>query len=608
MNTHGLAPLLFVLTVAGCGGGGDGSSAASTPVLRGDAGMSVDGDVSRNRTLASTTAFDNSPGSQLAPMYALDFVGTAATGFDLNDVGDVVGKSYTDPGCGPFCLPPQENVVWKGGTRLVLPLVPGVDGNSQYPFYINNQGLIGGEVGIIGSATRAAIWTPNDTGYIAQDLGVFPGTSSVDVFGLDDQGRMIGWATLGGAIPSVALPFMWSQSTGMVDLRALGYPNERPAAMSPGGKVVTSASWYQLGDPGSAVALPPPPQGFLGAGSNGSAINDAGDQAHFLVSTSSQNLVYPFRLSKNGTWQQLYSGGTGRLSRYGMGSISAGQDVTFTALSTGMIAAGPTGVGRTLASLVSPAYPGATVGDGGPMNASGQILTQVMIGRSQRLMKMTPAEPCGTDCIVSSSVVMAGRFVQDPALPGSCVQGGKMYNTTEARVTITSESGAPLGNVQVSGRFLDDYWTNRPVTGTTDASGNVTWTHKGLCGVGAVAFLVENASLGTRRFDRTRGVLTSYVIPSAAPLPPEITNRAPVAVPAVTCSTGKVCTFNGTGSYDPDGTIVAWRWTETNGSTLSTKAEFTMTFNKSGKHSAVLHVTDNGGLSASKKIMFDVLR
>ncbi len=164
-----------------------------------------------------------------------------------------------------------------------------------------------------------------------------------------------------------------------------------------------------------------------------------------------------------------------------------------------MIAAGPAGLGQTLASLLSPAYPGVTVGGGGPMNASGQILTQVMIGRSQRLMKMTPVTACGANCLVSSSLVMTGQFVQDPTFPGSCFQGGKMYNLTTATATITSETGAPLANVQVSGRFLDDYWTNNPVTGTTNASGVVTWTYKGPCGVGAIAFLVEKATLGTRQ-------------------------------------------------------------------------------------------------------------
>jgi hypothetical protein len=232
--------------------------------------------------------------SQVAQMYALDFVGTAATGYDLNDAGDVVGKSYTDPGCGPFCLPPEEIVVWRGGNRIVLPLVPGFSSSYQHPFFINNQGMIGGEVGIIGSTTHVALWTPNGTGYTAQDMGVLPGISSADFAGIDDEGRMVG------------------------------------------------------------------------------------------------------------------------------------------------------------------------------------------------------------------------------------------------TVTVTTETGAATGNVQVSGRYLDDYRTNHAVTGTTNAYG--------------------------------------------------------------------------TDSFDPDGTIVAYRWAGSNGSTLATQAAFTRTYTKSGKYAAILYVTDDGGRTASKTVKFTVLR
>lgn len=541
--------------------------------------------------------------SQVATMYVADFVATAATGWDLNDAGDVVGKAYTDPGCGPFCLPPEEIAVWRGGNRIPLPPAPGF-GSYQFPYFINSSGTVGGIVGYPGSGSHAAVWTPNGAGYTVQDLGVFPGTSSADVAGLDDQGRMVGWSTLGGAIPTLTVPFMWSQSTGMVDLKAQGYPNERPAAMSPGGKVVTWNFWYQLGNPASAVRLPAPPQGFTGAGSNGSAINDAGDQAHFLVSTSGQNLVYPFRLSNGGTWQMISSAGTGHLSRYRMGSINAAQDISFTVLSTGMIAPGQAGLGQSLAPLLSPAYPGVTVGDGGPMNSSGQILTTVMIGRSPRVMKLTPAVSCGSNCLVVSSLVMTGQFVQDPAFPGSCFQGGKMYNNTIATATVTSETGTPLGNALVSGRFLDDYWTNRPVTGTTNAAGVVTFTHKGLCGVGAIAFLVDNVTLGTRSFDRTRGIVTNWVIPSTNPPP----NQAPVAAWTVNCQPAPAhrCSFDGTGSQDPDGSIVAYRWTNAAGTTLSTAAAFTRTFSKSGTLKWTLTVTDNGGKTGKLTKTFSV--
>jgi len=451
-------------------------------------------------------------GRQVTPVYVLDFVDTAAMGYDLNDAGDVVGRAYVDNGCGPFCLPPQEIAAWRGRHRITLPLVPGFGADSQYPFFIDDQGLIGGEEGTIGSTTHAAAWMPEGGGYTAQDLGVYPGTSSAEVTGLDEQGRMVGWSTLGGAIPTKTVPFAWTQATGMVDLRAQGYPDERPLAMSPGGKVVTWSHWYQLGDVASVRPLPEPPRGFLPVGNQGSAINDAGDQAHFLVSTSAQHLAYPFRLPEGGDWQ-IVGAGSGNLSNYGIGSIDAAQDVTFTTISTGMIAPGPNGAGRSLASLLSPAYPGATVEDGGPMNASGQILAQVVIGRSPRLMKMMPATACEAHCLVSSSLAMSGKFVQDPDHPGQCFQGGSMYNRSTATVTITSESGAPIRNARVRGRFLDDYWTDHPVVGTTNAAGVVKWIDKGPCGVGAVAFLVEQASHGTRAFDRTRGTLAGYVIP-----------------------------------------------------------------------------------------------
>ena len=290
----------------------------------------------------------------------------------------------------------------------------------------------------------------------------------------------------------------------------------------------------------------------------------------------------------------ISSFGTGHLSSYGMGSINSAQDISLTVGSTGMIAAGPAGLAQILASLLSPAYPGATVGAGGPMNASGQILTQVMIGRSQRLMKLTPVTPCGSNCIVVSSLAMTGQFVQDPLFPGSCLQGGKMYNFSTATVTVTDEAGVPLANAQVNGRFLDDYWTDSAKVGTTKASGVVSFTMKGPCGVGAIAFLVDKATLGTRRLERTRGVRSNWVIPSITP------NQPPVARWTYLCTTGHDCTFNGTSSSDPDGSIVAYSWKGPNGKVLATTATFTRTFARAMTTSMTLTVTDNNGLSASR--------
>ena len=555
--------------------------------------------------IPTSNALALAPGaSQVAAMYFPDFVSTAATGYDLNDAGDVAGRSYRDTGCGSFCLPPEDIVVWRGGNRLVLPLVPGFPVSYHFPFYINNQGLLAGEVGYPGATTHAAVWRPSGATYAAQDLGVFPGTSMADVNGLDELGRMVGWSTLGGAIPSLTIPFMWSQATGFVNLKAQGFPNERPAALSPNGAVVTWNFWYRLGSPSSVRPLPPTPAGFGGAGSNGSAINDAGDQAHILASVNTQNLRYPFRLPNGGNWQMISNLGTGRLSRYGIGSINAALDVTFTALSTGMIAPGPSGQGQPLTALVSPAYPGVTIHEGGPMNGPGMILSRALIGRSERVVKLTPVVPCGSNCIIVSSLAMTGQFVQDPAFPGSCIQGGKMHNLTTVTATVTSETGAPLANVVVNGRFLDDYWTNNPVSGTTNGAGVVKWTYKGPCGVGAVAFLVDGATLSTRRLDRTRGRLTNFVIPGITPP----TNQPPIAAWTVSCQPppAHVCTFNGTGSSDPDGTVVGYRWTNGAGTLLSTAAVFTKTFPGSGTRTWTLTVTDNGGKTGTLTKTFTI--
>jgi hypothetical protein len=299
----------------------------------------------------------------------------------------------------------------------------------------------------------------------------------------------------------------------MVDLSTQGFPDDRPLDISPLGTVATADWWYRLGEPESVVSMPPPPQGFRPPGTFPTTINNAGDQARFLGPTSAQQLRYPFRFHHEGVWQQISSSGTGNLARYDVGSINADRDITATVLSTGVIAPGPTGLARPLASLLSPAYRGASIGMGGPMNSAGRILATVMIGRSYRLMRLVPASPCAADCIRVSQVQMVGEFVEDPSNPGSCTPGGSAHNRVQVRVTVTDEFGARLASVRVRGRFLDDYWTNDPVSGTTNAQGIVRFIHEGPCGVGAVAFLVDSAVLNARKFDRTRGVVTNFVIP-----------------------------------------------------------------------------------------------
>jgi probable HAF family extracellular repeat protein len=448
-------------------------------------------------------------GATLAPStYVADFVSTAAFGASMNDSGDVTGTSYPDPGCGWSCLPTLETVAWRGGSRIVLPSVPGLSGITVRG--INGQGWIAGFAGLSGTTTHAVVWKPIGNAYAAIDLGALPGTTISSAAGIDNLGRVVGYSTT-QFFPPTGAPFVWTEAGGMVDLSAQGFPNESPLTISPGGTVALTTSWYRLDDPNSRLFLVPPPQGFFPPGGDPTAINDAGDQIRFLASTSSQSLRYLFRYQNSGVWQQLGSLGNGHLLPYGAGSVTSSGDLTATDLGTGIIAYGPNGATQSLAGLLSPAYQGAAVTTGGPINASGQVLAQVMIGNSPRLMRLTPAMSCVAGCIRVNRLQIRGKFINDPNDPGHCTLNAK--NRVLVKLLLTDENGAKLSGVSVSGRFLDDYWMNKPVAATSNAQGVATFTHQGLACVGAVAFLVDSATKGPSVLDRTTGVITGSVIP-----------------------------------------------------------------------------------------------
>ncbi|MEO5718800.1 MAG: hypothetical protein ABIR29_09540 [Chthoniobacterales bacterium] len=95
--------------------------------------------------------------------------------------------------------------------------------------------------------------------------------------------------------------------------------------------------------------------------------------------------------------------------------------------------------------------------------------------------------------------------------PAFCDQGTAQ---AQAQVTVTNEAGVPLAGVTITGHFLDDYWLDQVVSATTNARGQAKFKHVGPPCVGGIAFLVTDAvSTPARIFDRTRGILTNFVIP-----------------------------------------------------------------------------------------------
>ncbi len=437
--------------------------------------------------------------------YVVDFVAPASFGVAMNSAGDVTGTSYLDTGCGSTCLPPLETVVWRGAKRIVLPPVPGLSGITVRS--INAHGWVAGFAGFPNTLTHAVVWKPSGDTYQAIDLGTLPGTTRSTAAAIDDKGRVVGWSTT-ASFPPNGSPFLWTEAGGMEDLSAQGFPDDMPLAMSPGGAVATQFTWYRLGDPGSIVPMPPPPQGFV-IGGESTAINDAGDQARFLISTGTQNLRYLFRFHE-GSWQQVSFTGNGSVP-YGVGSITAAGDFTATVVGTAMIAYGPDGLAQPLSGLLSPAYPGSSVTRGGPMNEAGQILASVMIGQSPRLVRLLPQEPCISGCMRSSALNFRAVFVPDPADPEHCTP--QASDRASAAVTITSETGAPVSGAVVRGRFLDDYWTNRSVSAMTNVNGVASFRFQGPACVGAIAFLVDRVEKDALVLDKTVGILARAAVP-----------------------------------------------------------------------------------------------
>ncbi|OGL15093.1 MAG: hypothetical protein A3F92_01440 [Candidatus Rokubacteria bacterium RIFCSPLOWO2_12_FULL_71_22] len=460
--------------------------------------------------LLSPVATSPVPASAAEPAtYAVDFVSSPASGIAMNDVGMVAGVRFTlPPGCTPAtCAPVSEAVVWSGDAVIPLPGLPGF--SSVTVRGINASGWV---VGFAGDPTtggaRALVWKPGGGGYAVVDLGVLPGTTSSSATGIDDLGRVVGYSTTLNFPPSGA-PFVWTEATGLLDLAAQGFPNESPLAISRGGTVATSGYWYRLGDPSSVAALAPPPPGFSGPGGYPAAINDAGDQVRFQVSTSAEFFPYLFRYDHAGTWQQLWFLPAGHLAPYGIGSITSAGDITATVGGVGLIAYGPDGLAQPLADKLSPAYGGGDVTVGGPINGTGQILAQVIIGRAQRLARLVAAEACASGCIRVASIEMIGKMIGRP--PGQCTDTAS--NLVVATLSATDDAGSALPGAALTGRFLDDYYLNEPVTGTTSRAGTVRFVHKGPACVGAIAILVEDVTAAGSVLDRTTGQLTNSVVP-----------------------------------------------------------------------------------------------
>jgi PKD repeat protein len=143
--------------------------------------------------------------------------------------------------------------------------------------------------------------------------------------------------------------------------------------------------------------------------------------------------------------------------------------------------------------------------------------------------------------------------------------------------TAFTASGAigSLDPARVQGMFLADGW----IYFADAATGNLM-----RIGFGGGVVTGSATSVDTGSDWRSRALIVSD-------------NQAPITNADGEC-TFRDCAFDGTGSTDPDGTIVSYEWDFGDGSTDS-GATVSHTYEDLGPHTATLTVTDNEGLTAT---------
>jgi len=150
---------------------------------------------------------------------------------------------------------------------------------------------------------------------------------------------------------------------------------------------------------------------------------------------------------------------------------------------------------------------------------------------------------------------------------------------------------------------------------SSDPDGNIVnfgWFENGQLILNSPAITIS-ATVGTHVYTLTvtddDGATSSdtvtVVVEAAAPNQPPVADAGPDQLIIDTDgNTLEVVTFDGTGSVDPDGTIVSWSWTK-NGNPYNNAPTFSLTENL-GVHVVTLTVTDDRGDSASDTVVVTI--
>jgi probable HAF family extracellular repeat protein len=153
----------------------------------------------------------------------------------INRFGQVVGYA---PDLGHI---PSYAFIWSKTTGKAKNLgkLPGYD--SSYAFAINDLGQVAGQSACLNCSLsgHATLWSKTKGSML--DLGVPPGASDSFASGINNVGQVVGSSAPQGANPGHA--FVWSQSTGMLDLNNLipansGWLLQQATAINDQGQIV----------------------------------------------------------------------------------------------------------------------------------------------------------------------------------------------------------------------------------------------------------------------------------------------------------------------------------------------------------------------------------
>jgi PKD repeat protein len=177
------------------------------------------------------------------------------------------------------------------------------------------------------------------------------------------------------------------------------------------------------------------------------------------------------------------------------------------------------------------------------------------------------------------------------------------FSAGAGTITINVNPSARAGNVDLNVQLLNG-------SGSVIASSNPTDALNGTLTANVSGGTFYVAVRGSGKGDLSSGYSSygsvgEYSVTGTVPAP---ASQAPTASFTTSATTGYAplaVSFNGSGSSDPDGTIVSYQWNFGDGTT-ATGATVGKTYTTAGTYTAVLTVTDNAGLTNSRSVVITV--